>query len=115
MKIKAKIGDMKEDKEIEAEKEEKGLGMSVQEITPEAARYYSLEDISGVIVTGVEEESAAADAGIARGDIIKEINRVPVKGLSDYKKALKSATGNTVLLLVKRGDSTLFVTIKTKE
>lgn len=115
LKIRVKIGEMKGEGEAAAEKSEKDLGMSVQEITPEAARYYSLEDTSGVIVTGVEEDSAAAEAGIARGDIIKEINRVPVKDLSDYKKAFKSAKGNTALLLVKRGDNTLFVTIKTKE
>jgi len=115
IKLKVKIGEMKEEKEAMAEKGEKDLGMNVQEITPEIARYLSLEDTTGVIVTEVEPDSAAENAGITKGDIIKEVNRVHIKSMSDYKKGLKGAKGNTVLLLVKRGDSTIFVTVKIKE
>ena len=114
MKVKVKIGEMKEEKEATAEKGEKDLGMNVREITPEIARYFSLEDTAGVIVADVEEDSVAAEAGIMKGDIIKEINRVPVKNISDYRKALKAPKGNTLLLLIKRGESTLFVTLKIK-
>ncbi|MDO8446848.1 MAG: DegQ family serine endoprotease [Deltaproteobacteria bacterium] len=113
IKVKVKIGEMKEEKAA-AEKVEKDLGMDLQEITPEIAKYFSLEDTTGLIVTDVEADSAAGNAGIAKGDIIKEVNKVPVKNLSDYKSALKGIKGNTVLLLVKRGESTLFVTLKIK-
>ncbi|MBI4745677.1 MAG: DegQ family serine endoprotease [Deltaproteobacteria bacterium] len=115
MRLKVKIEEMKEEKEAVAEKGEKDLGMNVQDITPEIARYLSLEDTTGVIVTEVEDDSPAANAAIGRGDIIKEVNRVTIKTLSDYKKAIKATKGNKVLLLVKRGDSTLFVTVKVKE
>ncbi len=114
IKVKVKIGEMKEEKEAASEKIEKDLGMDLQEITPEIAKYFSLEDTTGLIVTEVEADSAAGNAGIVRGDIIKEVNKVPVKKLSDYKSALKGIKGNTVLLLVKRGESTLFVTLKIK-
>lgn len=114
IKVRVKIGEMKEEKEAAAEKVEKDLGMELQEITPEIAKYFSLEDTTGLIVTEVEADSAAGNAGIVRGDIIKEVNKVPVKKLSDYKSALKGIKGNTVLLLVKRGVSTLFVTLKIK-
>ena len=115
MRVKVKIEEMKEEKEVVAEKGEKDLGMNVQDITPEIAGYLSLEDTTGVIVTEVEADSPAADAEIGRGDIIKEVNRVTIKTLSDYKKAIKATKGNKVLLLVKRGDSTLFITVKVKE
>lgn len=115
IKLKIKIGEMKEEKEVVAEKGEKDLGMVVQEIIPEVARYFGIEDTTGVIVTEVEADSEAENAGIVRGDIIKEVNRTAIKTLSDYKKALKAAKKNTMLLLVKRGDSTLFVTVKMKE
>jgi len=115
MRVKVKIEEMKEEKEAVAEKGEKDLGMNVQDITPEIAGYLSLEDTTGVIVTEVEADSPAADAEIGRGDIIKEVNRVTIKTLSDYKKAIKATKGKAVLLLVKRGDSTLFVTVKVKE
>lgn len=113
--VNVKIGEMKEEKEAAEEKGETDLGMNVQDITPEIARYYSLEDTAGVIVAGVEEDSPAADAGIARGDIIKEINRMPVKNLSDYRKALRTSKGKTILFLVKRGDSTLYISVRIKE
>jgi serine protease Do len=115
IKVKVKIEEMKEEKIAVAEKGEKDLGMNVQEITPEIAGYLSLEDTTGVIVTEVDDDSPAANAEISRGDIIKEVNRVTIKTLSDYKKAIKAAKGNSVLLLVKRADSTLFVTVKVKE
>lgn len=116
MTLKVKIGEMKEEKEAGVvEKSQNELGMQVQDITPEIASSLSLEDTAGVIVSEVEPDSSAANAGIARGDIIKEVNRVPIKNLSDYKRALKTVKGKSVLILLKRGDSTLFVTLKVKE
>jgi serine protease Do len=115
MALRVRIGEMKEEAEALTEKGEKDLGMNVQEITPEIAKYFSLEDTPGVIVTNVEPDSAAADAGITKGDVIKEANRIPVKNLSDYREALKKMKGKTALFLIKRGDSTLFVTIRVKE
>ena len=53
-------------------------------------------------------------AGLARGDLIKEINGKKVKSLKDYlkitKKALKGKS--PIRLLVKRGEYTFFTAIK---
>lgn len=90
------------------------FGLTVQPLTPEIAESLGLDtSVEGVVVSGVEEGSSAEDAGLRRGDVIIEVNRTAVKDLKSYRKALEGITkGKTVLLLVRRGDNTIFVPLK---
>ncbi len=89
------------------------LGLSVQTLTPEIAENLGVSETKGVVVSGVESGSAADDAGIRRGDVILEVNRQAVGDVDDYKAALKKIeTGKNVLLLVRRGDNTIFLALK---
>ena len=55
----------------------------------------------------------ADEAGLRRGDVIVEVNRERVGDLASYRKALRaSGKGKTVLLLVRRGENTIFVAMK---
>ncbi len=64
-------------------------------------------------MSGVESGSAADDAGIRRGDVILEVNRQAVEDTDGYKAALKKVEkGKNVLLLVRRGDNTIFLALK---
>ena len=66
-----------------------------------------------MVVSAVAPGSSADDAGLRRGDVILEVNREPVKDLGDYRKAIKGAQkGKSVLLLVRRGDNTIFLALK---
>lgn len=72
-----------------------------------------LDAAEGVVVTDVEPESAAEDAGIRRGDIIKEVGNVEITDLGDYRGAVKKYEGKkAVALLIQRGDQTLYVGVK---
>ena len=117
--ITVKIGKLPEEKEASADivKETNNkLGMRVQDITPELAKQFGFEKAEGVIVAEVERGSPAFDAGIRRGDVILEIDKTPVKKIDDYEKLIgKKKKGDTLLLLVKRGESTTFFTIKVEE
>lgn len=88
------------------------LGIQMQGVTKEAARYFGLEgEPRGALVVGVQPGSPAARAGLQRYDIILEADRQPVKdpgGLSALVKAKRP--GDTVLLLVWRDGQTLTVT-----
>jgi serine protease Do len=64
------------------------------------------------VVTKVEEESPAATAGIREGDVILEVNRKSVRTTEEYSNALQQAAGNPLLLLIARGESTLYVALK---
>ncbi|MCC6763699.1 MAG: DegQ family serine endoprotease [Deltaproteobacteria bacterium] len=89
------------------------LGLSVQTLTPEIAENLGVTETKGVVVSSVESGSAADEAGIRRGDVILEVNRQAVEDVGDYKAALKKVEkGKNVLLLVRRGDNTIFLALK---
>jgi serine protease Do len=98
--------------EVEQSQESSMEGISVEGLTPQIARQLELPaSINGVLVSGVQEGSAAADAGLRRGDVIQEVNRKPVGSVAEFRQALKMAGKNSVLLLVNRGGQTSFVAI----
>jgi serine protease Do len=107
------VGELK-DEEVVASAPEKGeLGMTVQKLTPQLAENLGLDKTDGVVVTAVEPGSAADEAGIRRGDVIVEVDRKPVRGVEEYRKAIAgSRKGRGVLFLVRRGESTLFLALK---
>ncbi len=85
-------------------------GLRVQELTPEIAEQLGLEEETGVVITAVERGSPAADANLRRGDVILEVEREPVDSASDLSEKL--AGGDSALLLIRRGESTIFVAMK---
>jgi len=107
------VGEMKEE-EVAASAPEKGeLGLTVQQVTPQVAESLGLKRAEGVVITVIDPGSAAEDAGLRRGDVILEVDRKPVKSVADYRKAVGEVKkGKGVLLLVRRGDSTLFLALK---
>ncbi len=97
----------------------KDLGLTVQEITPEIAQRFDIENTKGVVVTGVEEGSPAEDAGFQTGDIVRAIirqnKRNPVTDAAEFAKLVKKfKSDKTVLFLVERGDARLLLTVKNK-
>ena len=91
----------------------KPLGVQTQEISPELAERLNLKDVTGVLVSEVDPESPAARSGIRRGDVIIEINRKQVKNMKDfYALAGKKGPSDTLLMLVKRGNTSIYVAVK---
>lgn len=92
---------------------EESLGMTVQELTPEIARSLGVSESKGVVVTNVDDGSPADEAGFRRGDVLVEVNQKKIENLRDYRAALgRVAGGDSLLLLVRRGDSVLYVALK---
>jgi len=113
--IRVKVDEMKEERVAAAGGGtlEESLGMTVQELTPEIARSLGLSDTKGIVVTNVEENSSADEAGIRRGDVILEINQRKVDSLKEYQAALARVSGaDSMLLLVRRGNNVLYVALK---
>jgi serine protease Do len=108
-----KISAMEDTSEASAKPmHKKTLGISVQNLTPELARQLRSSSDSGVVVTRVEPESPAADAGIQTGDIIREVNRNSVKDANDLIQKIEQAKDqNNILLLVQRGQNNLFAAV----
>ncbi len=74
------------------------LGLELTNIDQETAERLNLDDTHGVIVSGVAPDTKAASAGFARGDIIKEINRKPVRTIEDYERIVADADEGDMLL-----------------
>lgn len=92
------------------------LGMTVREITPDIARQLELESTKGVIISDVRPGSPADAAGLQRGDVIIEINRKNIADLDDYRRETAGIKkGDTLLMLVKRGENIFFATLGIKE
>ena len=110
--LEIKIGETPDDTvALKSSTKGKGLlGLDVRPITPELARQLNLRTSEGVIVFAVEEESAAAEAGVQRGDVVREVNRQRVRSVQDFEKATKDVKdGDRVTVLLQRGPQSLYV------
>jgi serine protease Do len=65
------------------------LGMEVSEMTPEAAEELGFKAYSGVLITRVEPDKAAAEQGLREGMLIMKVGRTAVKNVEEFKTALK--------------------------
>lgn len=111
------LGELKDSKD-KAQKlsTDKKLGMNVEEITPEIASRYNLQNEQGVIITDVDRASDAREAGFRPGDIILQIDKKQIQSLEDYNNAVEQLSeGKLALFLVKRGDTTLYVGYRLSE
>lgn len=88
------------------------LGISVEPLTPQAAQQLRLNISEGLLVRDVDPGGAAADAGIAEGDVIVQVNRQAVKSPADLASAIRDSGAKPVLLLINRGGQTFFVTVR---
>jgi serine protease Do len=90
------------------------LGLSIQDITPEIANDLGLpRDSKGVVVSGVRRGSPADEAGLRAGDVIESVGNQPVDDVKTFRKLLSAREpADSVLVLVRRGDQTLFRVIK---
>jgi serine protease Do len=89
-----------------------GYGMAVEPLTPERAKQLGAGATSGLLVTTVQPEGRAATAGIRSGDIIEEVNGRTVTTATALRDALKSTGDRPALLLVHRGETTVFLTLE---
>jgi serine protease Do len=87
-------------------------GVSVETLNARTARELGLPpSATGVVVTGVDPSSPAADSGLRRGDVIQEVNHRAVKSASDFEKAVRDSSGDQTLLLVNRQGNSLFIAV----
>ena len=86
------------------------LGLSVRELQPEERKKLGVE--FGVVVTDVAQ-GAAARTPIRRGDVIVAVNQTRFKSIEEFNKLIQGQEkGDTVALLVRRGDGAIYVPIE---
>jgi serine protease Do len=94
------------------EKAKPALGLAVQPLTPALAQQLGVGATQGLVVQNVMEGSPAADAGFQRGDVIVEVNKKPVKSVSELRESVaKNGKGSPMLFRVQRQDASFFLTV----
>ena len=121
------IAEMKEDeKEVKESKEKtdsemlksdyfEQLGITLSSITQDVRMRQNIpENVSGLLVTKVEQNTDAEIKGIRPGDIIQQINQVSINDINAFRKIISSLKGSKkgVLLLVNRQGNINFVALK---
>ena len=85
-------------------------GFDVEELSDDVRAGLGLEgDERGVLVTDIDPDSPVADS-LRRGDVILEANHEPIRDIGDLERQL-AEPGDRLLLLVQRGDGTVFVVV----
>ncbi|MDB6017915.1 MAG: protease Do [Pedosphaera sp.] len=91
-------------------------GVTVSDIDPAAKRQLALPgNIKGAVVTDVNQDSPAFEAGLRPGDVIEEINRKPVQTAEDAVKLTENVKDKSILLKVwSKGGSRYLVVDENK-
>ncbi|MBI2160745.1 MAG: Do family serine endopeptidase [Candidatus Rokubacteria bacterium] len=111
--VEVKVGqapDEREARERQGGRARSLLGLEVRPITPDIAARLNLRSTEGVFVARVEDGSSAAEAGVQRGDVIKQINRQNVRSLADFERLTRDVKeGDRLTVLLQRGPMSLYV------
>src|SRR3984957_465891 len=84
-----------------------GVSIAPNHVARRLRRSVGLPDVDGLLIRDVAEDSPAARAGIARGDLIVAAAGHPVRTPDDLFDALKAASGGTIELNLIRGTDEL--------
>ena len=105
-------GDADSESDGGAKNDRAALGINVAPLTPELAGQLGItRDTKGVVVRDVDPDGRAADV-LRPGDVIQEVNRQPVDSIDALRSALRQTGDRTVLLLINRQGSDIFVPVK---
>jgi len=86
------------------------LGVVVAEVSADARKKFGIE--YGVVVTEIDPEGAAAEAGVLEGDVIVSINRQKIESVADLEKLVKEApAGEALPVLVQRDTAPMFLAL----
>jgi Do/DeqQ family serine protease len=92
------------------------LGIEAPRLNTPYSRQNGLDEIDGVYVDGIEDDSGAEAAGLQRGDIIHRIDDVPIRKFSDLIGYIATKRpGDKVHVLVEREGSELELPVEIRQ
>ena len=86
------------------------LGTMLMPLNDQLAAYFGVKE--GVLVSSVDEGSAAAKAGLQAGDVILAVNGRMVRNPADVRMALMTSAGSTLDLRIVREKRELTLTVR---
>jgi len=92
------------------------IGIAMNDVTPDNASFFKLQDADGAIVSQVTPGSPAADAGLKSGDVIRELNGEKIANGSALQVAVsEDRPGTTIQLGILRDGSPQTINLKLGE
>jgi Do/DeqQ family serine protease len=92
------------------------LGVTVQGVTPEIAESLGMETVRGALISAVNENGPADEAGLERGDVITAINGDAVETSNDLRNSIAATKpGSSITLTVLRNGEEQKVTARLAE
>jgi len=100
------------------------IGIQMVTLTPQLAKQnnsdpnspLTIPEVQGVLVMGVLPKTPASASGLRRGDVIMEIDDQPITNATTLQNMVEnSRIGQALKLLVRRGEQTQQVTIRTAQ
>jgi serine protease Do len=119
--LRAKVGELPDEQRVASvapdratkETELSGLGLTLAPLTPEARERFQIgAEQKGVLITGVQDGTPAADKGLKPGDVIVEVQQEEVKSpaeVQDRVEKVRRANRRSVLMLVQTGEGLQWV------
>jgi serine protease Do len=87
-----------------------GIGVTLRTINPDLGRS---ADVEGALIEAVEPQSPAAQAGLAKGDIITAANSVRIRNPSQFRNVVGlTPVGNQIDLQLRRGKEIVAVSVQ---
>lgn len=79
------------------------LGISIQNVTPELADWFNIDNENGILVAEVQDDSPAAIGGLLRDDIIVELDGRGIDEIGSFRSRIaRTSPGNEVDLKILR-------------
>jgi len=89
------------------------IGVELADISPSLRSQSPQLPADGVIVTRVRARSRAAATGLEEGDVIRQINDLPIHDMSSLRVAIPRTVGRgSILMKVARGRNSYYVTLE---
>ena len=76
------------------------LGVSISDLTPDLAEAFEIEETRGVLINDVEEDSAADQGGLERGDVVVAVDGKTVETSNEFRIRIGHTLPGTPIALV---------------
>jgi serine protease Do len=90
------------------------LGVTVQELSGQLGEYFGAT--AGVLVTAVDDDTPASQAGIKAGDVITRVGGMAVRTAPELQRRLADADGEVEIVIVReKKEQTIRATVRRDE
>jgi serine protease Do len=89
------------------------LGISVEDLSTKNRYIFKAMAKQGVLISDVNRQSFLAHIGAKPGDVIRQIDDIPIKNIKDFERAIiKYRQKNSLVMVLQRGDQLYNITVK---